>query len=133
MRVVFVACTYRSEPVIHAFCFKCKFPTPPDWTTSNKALDSFIRKSWCHTKNVYDAYIRWIEYSLLTNVQQTTPLRHGCTHMAEWLDATTNELTRVILKKITIEQNDQLFDFHQVNYFTRKMQIILLYRLLLLL
>ena len=71
----------------------------------------------------YDAYIQWIEYSLLMNVQQMTLLRHGCTHVADWR---TNELTRVTLKKIVDEQNDQLFDFHQVNYFTCKMHIVLL-------
>ena len=71
-------------------------------------------------KNKYDAYIQWIEYSLLTNVQEMTSLRHGCTHIAECLESTTNGLTRVTLKKIIDEQNDQLFDFHQVNYFTCK-------------
>ena len=40
---------------------------------------------------------------------------HGCTHIAEW---TTNELTNMILKKIVDGQDAQLFDFHQVNYFT---------------
>ena len=74
-------------------------------------------ESWENTENVYDAYIQWIEYSLLMNVQQMTSLRHGCTHIAEW---TTNGLTRVTLKKIVDEGNDQ---FYQVNYFTCKMQI----------
>ena len=66
-------------------------------------------------ENIDDVYIQWIEYSLLTNVQEMTSLRHGCTHIAECLESTTNELTRVTLKKIIDEQNDQLFDFHQVN------------------
>ena len=78
-------------------------------------------ESWSNVKNKYDAYIQWIEYSLLMNVREMTSLRHGCTHIAEW---TTNELTRVTLKKI-VDGDDQLFDFHQVNYFTCKMQIIL--------
>ena len=77
-------------------------------------------ESWSNVKNKYDAYLQWIEYSLLTNVQKMTSLHHGCTHIAEW---TTNELTRVTLKKIV---DDQLFDFHQVNYFMYKMQIVLL-------
>ena len=101
---------------------ECKAPRPLDWTTGNKSLDSFIIESWKNTKNVYDAYIQWIEYSLLSNVQQMTLLRHGCTHIAEW---TTYELTRVTLKKIVDKGDDQLFDFHQVNYFTCKMQIVL--------
>ena len=67
---------------------------------------------------VYDG----IEYSLLSNVQKMTLLRHGCTHIADWLGSTINELTRVTLKKIVDERNDQLFDFHQVNYSTCKMQ-----------
>ena len=72
-------------------------------------------------ENVYDAYIQWIEYSLLTNMQEMPSLRHGCTHISEW---TTNELTRVTLKKIVGEGDvdDQSFDFHQVNYFMCKMQ-----------
>ena len=110
-----LACTSRLEPTINAFCYKCKAPAPPDWTTGNKSLDSLIMESWSNVINRYDVYIQWIEYSLLTNVQEMTSLRHGCTHIAEW---TTNELTRVTLKKIV--------DFHQVNYFTCKMQIKLL-------
>ena len=68
----------------------------------------------------YDAYIQWIEYSLLMNVRERTSLRHGCTHIAEWLEPTTHKLTQVSLKKIVGEGDDQLFDFHQVNYFTCK-------------
>ena len=61
-------------------------------------------ESWKNTANEYDAYIQWIEYSLLTNVQEMTSLHHGCTHVADWV------MTLVTLKKIV---ND---DFHQVNY-----------------
>jgi hypothetical protein len=107
----------RLNPKINAFCYECKAPRPLDWTTGNKDLDSFIMESWSNLRNKHDTYIQWIEYSLLTSVQQMTSLRHGCTHMAEWLEPTANELTRVTLKKIV---NDLLFDFHQVNYFTCK-------------
>ena len=69
----------------------------------------------------YDAYIHWIEYSLLTNIQEMTLLHHGCTHIAEWLELTTNELTHVTLKKIVDKQNDHLFDFYQVNYLVHKL------------
>ena len=96
---------------------RCKAPRLRDWTTGNKSLDSFIMESWSNTNDVYDAYIQWIEYSLLTNVQKMTSLRHGCTHTAEW---TVDGLTRVALKKIVDGQNAQSFDFHQVNYFTCK-------------
>ena len=65
-------------------------------------------ESWSNMKSEYDAYIQWIEYSLLTDVQEMTPLRHGCTHIA---DLTMNESTRVTLRKK---------DFCQVNYFTCK-------------
>ena len=94
--------------VINLCCFK---PTLPDWTTGSKSLDSFIMESWSNMKNKYDACIQWIEYSLSTNIQEMTSLRHGCTHVAEW---TTNELTRVTLKKIVGEGDDQLLDFYQV-------------------
>ena len=77
-------------------------------------------ESWKNIENVYDAYIQWIDYSLLMNIQEMTSLRHGCTHIAEWSEPKADELTRVTLKKIVDEQNDQLFDFHQVNYFTCK-------------
>jgi len=109
----------RLEPKINLFCFKCKAPRSLDWTTDNKLLDSFIIESWENTENVYDAYIQWIEYSLLANIQEMTSLRHECTHIAEWM---TNELTSVTLKKM-VEGDDQLFDFHQVNYFMCKMQV----------
>ena len=72
-------------------------------------------ESWSNTVNKYDAYVHWIEYSQLENVQAMRSLHHGCTHMAECLELTTNEMTCVILKKIFDRQKDQLFDFHQVN------------------
>ena len=93
---------------INAFCYECKVPRPDDWTTGNKPLDSFITESWKNTRNKYDTYIQWIEYSLLTNVQKMTSLRHGCTHIA---DLTMNGSTRVTLKKIV---DNESFDFHQV-------------------
>ena len=69
-------------------------------------------ESWGNMKTEYDAYIQWIEYSLLTNIQEMTSLRHGCTHIA---DLTMNGSTRVTLKMIV---DNASFDFHQVNYFT---------------
>ena len=110
-----LACTKRLEPEINAFCYECKAPRPVGWTTGNKSLNSFIMESWSNVNVIdrYNAYIQWIEYSLLMNVREMTSLRHGCTH-------TANELTRVSLKKIVGEGDDQLFDFHQVNYFTCK-------------
>ena len=105
------------DPKINAFCYKCKAPRPLDWTTGNKSLDSFIMESWSNMKNEDDAYIQWIEYSLLMNVRKMTSLRHGCTHIA---DLTMNGSTRVTLKKIVDKGDNQSFDFHQVNYFTCK-------------
>ena len=105
-----LACTKRLAPAIDAFCYWCKAPRPLDWTTGNKTLDSFIMESWSNITHECDAYIQWIEYSLLTNIQEMTPLRHGCMHIAEW-----NELTRVTLKKMV---DEQLSDFYQVNYRT---------------
>ena len=59
---------------------------PLDWTTGNKSLDSFIMESWHNIKYTYDAYLQWIEYSLLINVREMTSLRHGCKRIADWLD-----------------------------------------------
>src|SRR6185295_19473082 len=87
-----LACTKELNPKINAFCFKCKTPQPLDWTTGNKSLDSFIMESWKNMNNKYDAYIQWIKYSLLTNVQEVTSLHHGCTHAAEWLEPNTDKL-----------------------------------------
>ena len=115
-----LSCTLPLKPEINAFCYQCKATAPPDWVTGNKSLDSFIVESWNNVKNEYDAYIQWIEYSLLTNVQKMTSLRHGCTHIAEWLEQTADKPTRVTLKQIVDGQNAQSFDFHQVNYFTCK-------------
>ena len=78
-----LACTRLLNPKINAFCYRCKVPTLPDWTTGNKSLDSFIMESWKNTENKYDAYIQWIEYSLLMNVRKMTSLRHECTHIAD--------------------------------------------------
>ena len=75
-RELCLACTKRLLPEINAFCYECKALRTFDWTTGNKGLDSFITESWKNTKNVYDAYIQWIEYSLLTDVQEMTALRH---------------------------------------------------------
>ena len=97
--------------MINVFCYRCKAPRPLDWTTDNKPLDSFIMKSWRNTRNKYDAYIQWIEYSLLTNVQEMASLRHGCTYIAEWLESNADEWTKVLLKQI---DNAQSLDFHQV-------------------
>lgn len=95
-----------------------------DWTTGNKSLDSFIMESWNNMKNKYDAYIQWIEYSLLTNIQEMTSLRYGCTHIAEWLDPMIlNESIQVTLKQI---DDAQSLDFHKVNYFTCKIMRIVL-------
>ena len=102
------------EPKINTFCFECKAPAPPDWTTGNKSLDSFIMESWSNMTGIDDAYIQWIEYSLLTNLRAMTSLRHECTHTADWLEPTTSESTRVILKPIVDAQS---FDFYQVNSF----------------
>src|SRR5207249_5839545 len=85
---------------IDLFCYECKAPRPLDWTTGNKSLDSFIMESWSNTRNEYDAYIQWIEYSLFTDIREMTSLRHGCTHISKCLELTTSELTRVMLKKI---------------------------------
>ena len=70
-------------------------------------------ESWGNMKDEDDAYIQWIEYSLLMNVREMTSLRHGCTHIA---DLTMNGSTRVTLKMIV----DNESFFHQVNYFTCK-------------
>src|SRR6185369_16912131 len=106
-----LACSRWLEPTINAFCYECKAPQPLDWTTGNKDLDSFIMESWSNTEYRYDAYIQWIEYSLLMNVQKMTSLRHQCTHIASWLDPTTNELIHVTLKQI---DDAQSLDFHLV-------------------
>ena len=110
-----MACTRGLVSKTNIFCLRCKAPRPLDWTTGNKSLDSFIMESWSNTISNDNAYIQWIEYSLLTDVQEMTSLRHGCTHIAEWLESTASELTRVTLKKIVDERGDQSFDFYQVN------------------
>src|SRR6185312_10376650 len=98
-----LACMARLYPKINAFCYECKAPAPPDWTMGNKSLDSFIMESWSNTRNRYDAYVQWIEYSLLMNVREMTSLRHGCTHIADWLDdPIINNRTKVTLKQIVI-------------------------------
>ena len=86
--------------------------------TGNKSLDSFIMESWKNTENKYDVYLQWIEYTLLSDVQEVASLRHGCTRIADWMETTTNISTKVKLKRIVDEQNTQSFDFYQVIYFS---------------
>ena len=112
-----LACAITFIRAANAFCHYCKAPKPLDWTTGNRSLDLFIMESWKNTENGYDADIQWVECSLLTNVQQMKLLRHGCTHIADWLDPIINEWTKVTLKQIG---DTQSFDFHQVNYLTCK-------------
>ena len=111
------ACTATFKPSMRAFCYECKAPRSLDWTTGNRSLDSFILESWNNTKNEDDAYIQWIEYSLLSNVQTMTPLHHGCTHIADWLEPMYNRRTKVVLKKIVSKHDGQAFDFHQVIFY----------------
>ena len=70
-------------------------------------------ESWSNMKHEYDGYIQWVEYSRLTDVREMTSLRHQyqCTHIASWLDPTTNELIHVTLKQI---DDAQSLDFYQV-------------------
>ena len=42
-------------------------------------------ESWSNMKNIDDAYIQWIEYSLLMNVREMASLQYECTHIADWL------------------------------------------------
>src|SRR5689334_16308842 len=106
-------CTRRLIPEINVFCFECKAPRPLDWTTGNKSLDSFIMESWSKVVNKYDAYIQWIEYFLLMDVQERTSLRHGCTCIADWLGPTANTPTKVALKRISDAKS---LDIDQVKY-----------------
>ena len=107
-----LACTRSLNSKINAFCYACKAPRPVDWTTGNKSLDLFIMESWRNMENKYDAYIQWIEYSFLTNVQEMTSLHHGCTCIADWFDSTVNKSIQVMLKQISDAQS---LDFNQVN------------------
>ena len=83
-RALCLACMEPLEHKINVFCYTCKAPRSVDWTTGNKTLDSFIMESWSNMNNEYDAYIQWIEYSLLTNVQEMaiiTPWMHTYSRM----------------------------------------------------
>ena len=117
-----LACTNGLDKHIKAFCLSCKAPRPPDWTTGNKSLDSFIMKSWSNISNRRESYyIQWIEYSRLADIQEKSSLDRGCTHVANWLEPTgrypyKNELIRVTLKRVVEGLNSHLFDFYQVNY-----------------
>jgi len=73
----------------------------------------------------YDAYIQWIEYSLLISVQEVITLRHGCMLVAKWLEPMANAWIRVALKQIG---DTQSLDFRQVDYFTCKIiQVIFVF------
>jgi len=83
-----------------------------DWTTGNKSLDKFIRESWERATHNVDSYLQWIPYNQLTNIKESSPLEHNCSHTADWLAVTGT----VMLKKIVDGSNAQLFDFYEVSY-----------------
>jgi len=74
-------------------------------------------KSWNNAKQYNDSYIQWIDYSQLTNIEQTSALKFECTHTADWSQTTYrgDQLIKVMFKKIADGQNSQSFDFSQVN------------------
>src|SRR4051812_10573964 len=90
-----LACTRELIIRTDLFCSRCKAPRPLDWTTGNKSLDSFIMESWSNTINRDYTYLQWIEYSLLINVREMTPLCLECTHIADWFDSSIYEWTKV--------------------------------------
>src|SRR5581483_7099565 len=72
-----LACANQFEPMPKTFCYDCKAPRYLKWTTGNKSLDSFIMESWKNIVRESDNYIQWIEYTLLSNVQEMASLHHG--------------------------------------------------------
>src|SRR5438128_11676854 len=80
-----LACTRYLNTYTTCFCWNCKVPTLPDWTTGIKSLDSIIMKTWFDMKKSSDNHIQWIEFSQLTNIQEILILQNGCTHIADWL------------------------------------------------
>ena len=112
---VCLGCTEQFEYNRPAFCFWCKTPRLVDWTTGHNSLDSFLMKSWSNTKHKADAYLQWIEYSQLENVQETALLQYECT--ADWFESPRTTLVGVLLKTIVDGQNSQSFDFYQVKRF----------------
>ena len=99
----------------HGLCLACTNPLEPETNTLCNT---------CHRKVSYPFIMEWttklewidIKYSQLKNIQQMTLLRHGCTHIAKWLEPTANEWTNVMLKEMIIDRQDALlFDFDQVN------------------
>ena len=76
-------------------------------------------KSWSNVVHRTDSYIQWTEYSRLANIEESSLLRHKCTHTADWSELTPStpesKPTKVLLKKIVDGQDAQLFDFYQVN------------------
>jgi len=113
-----LACTKILYSNVDVFCRSCKTPVPPDWTTGNQSLDSFITKSWNNIDGTKPAnsYLKWVEYSRLTNIQELSSLDHGCTHTADWFERSVkgHRLIKVVFKKIVDGENAQSFDFYQV-------------------
>ena len=105
-----LSCTRCLHPDSSIFCFQCKAPRPPDWTTGNEFLDSLMMTSW---KNVYskaDNYIQWVQFEQLNNIQEISDFEY--THTAEWIKETNT--TGVLLKLIYGGEDAQSFDFYRV-------------------
>jgi hypothetical protein len=112
-----LACMDYLHPSVSAFCLTCKAPRPLNWSTGNKQLDSFIRKSWDNVNTKADGHIQWIEYSRFENIQKSSSLEHNCTHTVIWQEpmAYGTRTRKVNLKKIVDGKDAQIFDFYTVN------------------
>jgi hypothetical protein len=112
-------CLACGEPLsldISAFCFLCKTPNPPNRTSGNRSLDSFIEKSWDNVRCIQDNYLQWIDSAQLRNVDRPPP-DYECEYIADWVQPSTDEdkPIEVMLKRIVDEWNIQTFDFNKVN------------------
>jgi hypothetical protein len=110
-----LSCTRCLHPTLKTFCFQCKAPRPPDWTSGNESLDSFIKASWENAQTKVDSYLEWIKYERLSNIETASSLKFECQQTADW-----ENTKKVMLKLIDSGKNGQSFDFTKVKYLNYK-------------
>ena len=71
-----------------------------------------------------DNFVRWIEFSQLKDVTETTSYNYQCVYTAVWLEPKVNDdvSINVMLKKVADGCNAELFDFYEVKSFLYRLK-----------
>ena len=83
-------------------CHSCDPRIAKEWTSKNKEIDDFIKKSQLKAKN-YDDVIEWIHFDQLENIEEIGKGGFSIVYSANWANQ------KVALKRF--ETQDSSLDF----------------------